>query len=174
MQDPYRAHGIIEHKRWYRAGQQVSPGFHQVYFMANIFHEHPAPKNPAKKGNRQKIFHARTMRTPRLPKLFILPPLLRPHSKPPPAFDRSGLGGRGPAGLGDDALELVDLLLGADESPELGGLLVWKCRDEGWLGVLGDAYPLLRELPGALVTAVAEELDDTALVGGEAVVVECG
>lgn len=37
----------------------------------------------------------------------------------------------------------------------------------------GDTHPLLRELPGALVTAVAEEFDDAALVGGEAVE-ECG
>lgn len=32
----------------------------------------------------------------------------------------------------------------------------------------GTAYPLLRELAGALVLAVAEQLDDAALVGGEA------
>lgn len=138
--------------------------------MANIFHEHPAPKNPAKKGNRQKIFHARTMRKPPS-RTFLFFLHCTSHSKPPPAFD--GCLGDDPAGLGDDALELVDLLLGADESPELGGLLVMERRDEGWLGGLDGAYPLLRELPGALVTAVAEELDDAALVGGEAVV-ECG
>lgn len=39
--------------------------------------------------------------------------------------------------------------------------------------MVGDAYPLLRELPGALVAAVAEEFDNAALVGGEAIV-ECG
>ena len=50
------------------------------------------------------------------------------------------------AGVGDDALELIDLLLGAAEGSE----------------------PLLRELAGTLVLAVAEELDNAALVGGEA------
>lgn len=52
----------------------------------------------------------------------------------------------GAAGLGDDALELIDLLLGTAEGTE----------------------SLLCELTGALVLAVAEEFDDTALVGGEA------
>ena len=51
------------------------------------------------------------------------------------------------AGLGNDALELVDLLLGTAEGAE----------------------PLLRQLAGTLVAAVAEQLDDTALVRGKAV-----
>lgn len=50
------------------------------------------------------------------------------------------------AGLGDDALELVDLLLGTAESSE----------------------SLLGELTGTLVSAVAEQFNDTALVGGKA------
>jgi transcriptional regulator GlxA family with amidase domain len=59
--------------------------------------------------------------------------------------------GGGTAGVGDDALELVDLLLGTAEGTE----------------------PLLGELTGALVLAVAQQLDDTALVGGKAEVVSC-
>ena len=51
-----------------------------------------------------------------------------------------------PPGLGNHALELVDLGLGAAKGAEL----------------------LLGELAGALVLAVAEEFDDAALVGGEA------
>ena len=73
----------------------------------------------------------------------------------------------GAAGLGDDALELVDLLLGAAEGAELQAMLVLEGDGEG-RGGRGKAYPLLRELPGTLVTAVAEEFDDAALVGGEA------
>jgi hypothetical protein len=53
----------------------------------------------------------------------------------------------GTAGLGDDALELIDLGLGAAERTET----------------------LLCQLAGALVLAVAEEFDDAALVWGEAV-----
>lgn len=34
--------------------------------------------------------------------------------------------------------------------------------------VSSETYPLLGELTGTLVTAVAEQFDDTALVGGEA------
>lgn len=49
------------------------------------------------------------------------------------------------AGIGDDALELVDLLLGTAEGTE----------------------SLLGELTGTLVLAVAEQLDDSALVGGK-------
>jgi hypothetical protein len=52
----------------------------------------------------------------------------------------------GTARLGDDALELVDLLLGTAEGTE----------------------PLLGELTGTLVLAVAQQLDDSALVGGKA------
>jgi hypothetical protein len=52
----------------------------------------------------------------------------------------------GTARLGDDALELVDLLLGTAEGTE----------------------PLLGELTGTLVLAVTEQLNDTALVGGKA------
>jgi len=50
------------------------------------------------------------------------------------------------ARLGDDTLELIDLLLGTAKGTE----------------------PLLGELAGTLVTGVAEQLNDTALVGGEA------
>ena len=50
------------------------------------------------------------------------------------------------AGLGDDSLELVDLGLGTAEGAE----------------------PLLGQLAGTLVLAVAEEFNDAALVGGEA------
>lgn len=50
-------------------------------------------------------------------------------------------------GLGDDALELIDLSLGTAEGTE----------------------PLLGQLTGTLVLAVAEEFDDTALIGSEAV-----
>jgi len=50
------------------------------------------------------------------------------------------------AGLGDDTLELVDLSLGTTEGTET----------------------LLGELTGALVARVAEQLNNTALVGGEA------
>lgn len=53
----------------------------------------------------------------------------------------------GTAGLGDDALELIDLGLGAAEGTET----------------------LLGQLAGTLVLAVAEEFDDAALVWGEAV-----
>jgi hypothetical protein len=49
--------------------------------------------------------------------------------------------------LGDDAGHLVDLSLAAAEGAE----------------------PLLRELARALVLGVAEEFDNAALVGGEAV-----
>lgn len=51
-----------------------------------------------------------------------------------------------PPGLGNHALELVDLGLGAAKGAEL----------------------LLGELAGALVLAVAQQFDDAALVGGEA------
>lgn len=37
----------------------------------------------------------------------------------------------------------------------------------------GEAYPLLGELTGALVLAVAQEFDDAALVGGKAVERKC-
>lgn len=49
------------------------------------------------------------------------------------------------ASLGDDALELVDLLLGTAEGTE----------------------SLLGELTGTLVLAVSEQLNDSALVGGK-------
>lgn len=49
------------------------------------------------------------------------------------------------AGVGNDALELVDLSLGTAKGTE----------------------PLLSELAGTLVTGVAEQLNDAALVGGE-------
>lgn len=52
----------------------------------------------------------------------------------------------GTARLGDDAGELLNLRLGAGEGSE----------------------PLLGELTGALVLAVAEEFDNAALVGSEA------
>lgn len=52
----------------------------------------------------------------------------------------------GTTGVGNDALELVDLLLGTAEGTE----------------------SLLGELAGTLVTGVAEQLNDTALVGGKA------
>jgi hypothetical protein len=55
------------------------------------------------------------------------------------------------AGLGDDTLELIDLLLGAAEGTE----------------------SLLCELTGTLVLGVAEEFDDTALVGSKAVKDNC-
>lgn len=51
----------------------------------------------------------------------------------------------GPAGLGDDALELIDLLLGTAEGTE----------------------PSLGQLAGSLVLAVAEQFNDSALVGGK-------
>jgi hypothetical protein len=50
-------------------------------------------------------------------------------------------------GLGDDALELIDLSLGTAKGTE----------------------PLLGQLTGTLVLAVAEEFDDTTLIGSEAV-----
>ena len=50
------------------------------------------------------------------------------------------------AGLGDDTLELIDLLLGAAEGTE----------------------SLLGELTGTLVLGVTEQLNDSALVGSEA------
>jgi len=51
-----------------------------------------------------------------------------------------------PPGLGNDALELVHLLLGANKGAQL----------------------LLGELAGTLVLAVAEKFNNAALIGGEA------
>ena len=69
------------------------------------------------------------------------------------------------AGLGDDSLELIDLLLGTAESTEL-----FLCQSTSGVYSLGwdAAYSLLGELTGTLVLAVSEQLDDSALVGGEA------
>ena len=82
----------------------------------------------------------------------------------------------GAAGLGDDALHLLDLALGAGEGSELERVvlafffLAWMGASPWGGEVASDIYPypLLGELTGALVLAVAEELDDAALVGGEA------
>ena len=41
-----------------------------------------------------------------------------------------------------------------------------RCRAVGYGG--GETYPLLRKTTGTLVLGVAEEFDDTALVGSEA------
>lgn len=75
------------------------------------------------------------------------------------------------AGLGDDTLELVDLLLGTAEGTELrSGVLAYltfRCFFACRLRLSGT-YSLLGELAGALVTAVAQEFDDATLVGGEA------
>lgn len=60
---------------------------------------------------------------------------------------KNRLVGGSAARLGDDTLELVDLRLGTAEGSE----------------------PLLRELAGALVLAVAQQLNNAALVGGETV-----
>lgn len=70
------------------------------------------------------------------------------------------------AGLGDDTLELVDLLLGTAESTELIRVLAC-CTVKEIPG--GGKYPLLSELTGTLVTGVAEQFNDAALVGGEAI-----
>jgi len=75
-------------------------------------------------------------------------PILHHHSltKVPKRIASMHLVSSGTAGLGDDALELIDLGLGAAERTKT----------------------LLCQLAGALVLAVAEEFDDAALVWGEA------
>ena len=67
------------------------------------------------------------------------------------------------AGLGDDTLELVDLSLGTTEGTELRGVSIVFIS-----GGSENTYTLLGELTGALVARVAEQLNNTALVGGEA------
>lgn len=68
------------------------------------------------------------------------------------------------ASLGDDALELVDLLLGTAEGTELSCVSL-----DMVLCVSGRTYSLLGELTGTLVLAVSEQLNDSALVGGKTV-----
>lgn len=72
------------------------------------------------------------------------------------------------ASLGDDALELVDLLLGTAEGTELLSC-VSILFDVVFVHVSGSTYSLLGELTGTLVLAVSEQLNDSALVGGKAV-----
>lgn len=106
------------------------------------------------------------------------------------------------AGLGDDALHVLDLSLAAGEGTELENkVLAFAFCDyqRSWLSVRGmglssvvselfqsmesdlnsrtqlDAeqfqtrktYPLLSDLPGALVLSVPQEFNDTALIGSE-------
>lgn len=74
----------------------------------------------------------------------------------------------GTAGLGNDALELVNLLLGTTESSELSRKVsirfVTKEHEEAQV-----SYPLLGELAGTLVLGVAEQLDHALLIGGKTV-----
>lgn len=140
-----------------------SPGFHQVYFMATYFMSVPCSETRLKGTRRYPTpDHAKRQR------FLEFSPFSFPNSNlANPALERSRLVA-GAAGLGDDALELVDLLLGTAESTELDIFVSFR-RGEGAERRMGKAYPLLRELTGALVAAVAEELNDAALVGGEAV-----
>ena len=73
------------------------------------------------------------------------------------------------ARLGNDPLELVDLCLGALEGTELHCMLAIEVEQSTSRkgGEEGAIYPLLGELAGALVSAVAEEFNDAALVGSE-------
>lgn len=77
----------------------------------------------------------------------------------------------GTARLGNDALELVDLLLGTTESSEL----VSRVSKGDVLSIRGLAcagkvsYPLLGELASTLVLGVAEQFNHTLLVGSEAI-----
>lgn len=81
----------------------------------------------------------------------------------------------GTARLGDDALELVNLLLGTAKGTELdtrgGPKLATAVSFRGWESKEGRgvSYSLLGELTGALVLGVTQQLDDTLLVGSEAV-----
>lgn len=66
-----------------------------------------------------------------------------PHARFPKNRGRCLVGGT--ASVGDDALELIDLLLGTAKGTEA----------------------LLGKLTGTLILAVAEQLDDSALIGGK-------
>lgn len=76
----------------------------------------------------------------------------------------------GTTGLGDDTLELVDLLLGTTEGTELGRLSVLAFWHRIGPGL--KTYPLLGELTGTLVPGVAEQLDHTLLIGSETIGVQ--
>lgn len=76
----------------------------------------------------------------------------------------------GTTGLGDDTLELVDLLLGTTEGTELGMLSILASWHR--IGREVKTYPLLGELTGTLVPGVAEQLDHTLLIGSETVGVQ--
>lgn len=80
----------------------------------------------------------------------------------------------GTTGLGDDALELINLLLGTAEGSELESKLAYstRCRLEQPLVSCRaiSSYPLLGELAGTLVLGVAEQLDHTLLIGSEAII----
>ena len=67
-------------------------------------------------------------------------------------------------GLGDDLGHLVNLSLCTAEGTKLSLVSVLRIKQKGVM-----SYSSLRELSGALVLAVTEEFDDTALVWGEAV-----
>jgi hypothetical protein len=76
------------------------------------------------------------------------------------------------SGLSNHALQLVDLRLGTTESTELviqRQLLLdpHAVPEAGRKG--GRTYPLLSQLTGTLVLAVAEEFDDTTLVWGKTI-----
>lgn len=72
------------------------------------------------------------------------------------------------ARLSDDTLELVDLSLSTAESTELRCELVYRSLGFRYRR-LCSTYSLLGELTGTLVLGVTEQLNDSALVGGEAV-----
>lgn len=72
----------------------------------------------------------------------------------------------GTARLSDDALELVNLLLGTAEGTELRGRVSTIVVVSIWW--VEASYSLLGELTGALVLRVTQQLDDTLLVGSEA------
>lgn len=74
----------------------------------------------------------------------------------------------GTAGLSDDAVHVLNLRLGTAEGAELKKT---TCQRRSKLESSRiKSYLLLRELTGTLILAVAEEFDDAALVGSEAVV----
>lgn len=100
-----------------------SPGFHQVYFMATYFMSVPCSETRLKGTRRYPTpDHAKRQRS-----LEIFP-FSFPNSNPAnPALERSRLVA-GATGLGDDALELVNLLLGAAEGTELDVLLVTEAE----------------------------------------------
>lgn len=116
-----KAHAIVERET--RNGRStetiVRPASHQVIFHGNIVHERPCPENRSKDQKISAPDHAKNTFLN-----FSFPPHPFPTEiKATRHSNRAGLGA-GAAGLGDDALKLVNLLLGAAESAELHGLLV--------------------------------------------------